>query len=315
MVRTSSKGQFNIPLSGDTADNTNIGKQCTSCDRKITHNQDSIECDHCNQWWHLKCSKLQKEEYKFLIDNPFTDVYWACPPCKLKIKQMTEKDNSDENVSQSTEKMDGLTKIVTGMQTQMTTMQQQMSVMLELIKNSQPMIQTENTMKAFVNEMLDDKKEMEEKHNNVIMFNIGELEVEDEEKEEEHDVKKVKEVISVILPDLAESIEITKKTVKRCGYKKKDKTRPIRLKLDDNATKGKIFVNAWKLREKDNYKKIGISNDKTKKEIMKDRELKAQLMDKKKATGEDDWMIYKGDIIKRADRPQRAKDGSQGQRK
>ena len=109
---------------------------------------------------------------------------------------MTEKDNSDENVSQSTEKMDGLTKIITGMQTQMqtqmATMQQQMSVMLELIKNSQPMIQTENTMKAFVSEMLDDKREMEEKHNNVIMFNIGELEVDDEEKEEEHDVKKVK---------------------------------------------------------------------------------------------------------------------------
>ena len=124
------------------------------------------------------------------------------------------------------------------------------------------------------------------------------------EKEMEGDIKKVRKILSVVLPD-PNVVTLTASNVSRCGYRKENKTRPVKVKLNDNSLKGRIFVNSWKLKEKEEFKRIGISNDKTKAEQMKDRELRARLEEKKQQTGEDDWIIYRSNIIKRGDKPSR----------
>ena len=319
------------PESASTADDSGVpegGKVCIGCDRKINPQTDSLQCHNCDAWWHSRCAKIPKDDYKFLSENPLTSVKWFCERCRSK----TEEKN-DDHTSKCDAKIDNVTKVIQTMQTQLNTMQTQMTMILEMMKNEARPDTMENienkihahmeemakdqkernerseaNMQAHMEEMFKDQKEKNDKRNNFIVYNMSENEVEDEKKQTENDISKLKEILQVVLPNVKD-ISLTEDTVQRCGIKKKDKTRPVRVKLADNSTKGKIFVNSWKLKEKEEFKRIGISNDKTYKELMKDRELRAKLQEKKDQTNEDDWIIYNGEIIKRAARPPKNKGG------
>ena len=201
------------------------------------------------------------------------------------------------------------------MQNQMTTMQKQMAMVLEMIKKDDRPIQLEKEVEIKVGEMLEEQREKDEKRNNIIIFNIEEAQDSAEEgKEMKEDIKKVREVLSELHPDPSK-IDLTDITLKRFGIKKQDKMRPIRVKLMDNSSKGIIFKNSWKLKQIPKFKKIGIANDKTTREQIKDRELRTRLQDKKNETGEDDWIIHKNEIIKRSDKPPRSQNqGASGGR-
>ena len=53
---------------------------CKNCTKVIKHNQDSICCDICNIWVHLKCSGLSKVEFKTLSQGN-RDEPWFCKTC------------------------------------------------------------------------------------------------------------------------------------------------------------------------------------------------------------------------------------------
>ena len=290
---------------------TRSKSKCKGCNKNVPSNSESLECDHCSEWWHRDCGNVSKEDFIYLKENPLTSVKWFCKNCKSAV---TIKNTSDGHGAQCDSKIDNITKIIQTMQDQMSTMQQQMALVLDLVKKDkdekpvdlEKVIQViEDKVDAKLDEKLDDRREKEEKRNNMIMFNIGEAQSSDVEgKEVKDDIETVREVLSIVHPD-ASKLDLTEITVTRCGTKKQDKTRPIKVKLMDNSSKGIIFKNSWKLKETEKFKKVGITNDKTEKELLKDRTLRAKMMDKRKETGEDDWIIYKDEIIKRSDRPPR----------
>ncbi len=49
------------------------------CEKTVGENQNSIFCDACNTWLHLKCSGLNKIEFNILSESPDTD--WFCKHC------------------------------------------------------------------------------------------------------------------------------------------------------------------------------------------------------------------------------------------
>ena len=278
--------------------------KCGGCNKKMGNSSEMLQCGNCETWWHIKCANVNKDDYKFLFDNPDTSVNWFCNPCKVKIKNGSL--NSEvSNCDSCDGKIDSITTIIKTMQSQMDMMQQQMATILEVVnkKDDKPAI-IEKQIEAHMNQLFDEQKERDEKKNNVIIYNVEEEEESDAEKEMEGDIKKVRKILSVVLPD-PNVVTLTASNVSRCGYRKENKTRPVKVKLNDNSLKGRIFVNSWKLKEKEEFRRIGISNDKTKAEQMKDRELRARLEEKKQQTGEDDWIIYRSNIIKRGDKPSR----------
>ncbi len=49
--------------------------RCPNCDKTVRENQNSIFCDACNFWLHLKCSGLNKIEFDLLSENHDTDWF------------------------------------------------------------------------------------------------------------------------------------------------------------------------------------------------------------------------------------------------
>ena len=57
-----------------------IDKYCNRCSKTFPgSNCDSICCDKCNCWYHLLCSALTTNEFKFYLTNK--DKAWKCNSC------------------------------------------------------------------------------------------------------------------------------------------------------------------------------------------------------------------------------------------
>ena len=65
-----SKGQFSISIiSISTSGNTNIVFPCKLCSKNINDRDAAIQCDKCQFWVHLRCSKLNLDDYKYLQES------------------------------------------------------------------------------------------------------------------------------------------------------------------------------------------------------------------------------------------------------
>ena len=279
---------------------------CRGCD-KVIGRGDVLQCDRCNSWLHLRCAKLTKEEFEFLTTHPQTAVMWNCDLCKTEI--VWGPGGQDDRAARQGAKIDTLTEVVKTMQTQMAFMQNQMDVLIDLVKdrdnNKSEVVKSDQQIRTHVTEYLDDQRERDEKKNDIIMFNVPESDDIDEKEAQNNDVEKVKEILTEVHPNV-EELDISVSNVCRLGRNKHPiKNRPVKVTLKDNSSKGRIFANSWKLKNIEEYKKVGISSNKTKKEMERYKELKLQLQTKKEETGEEDWIIFKDEVIKKADKPAR----------
>ena len=57
---------------------------CVQCQKPCKENQNSIECDECKKWTHLKCTELTNEQFSKLSEKP--EETWDCQKCTI-IKQ------------------------------------------------------------------------------------------------------------------------------------------------------------------------------------------------------------------------------------
>ena len=54
---------------------------CSVCERPVASNHNALQCDSCNQWVHIKCDRITKEDYK-RFQNIHHLVY-ECPKCNI----------------------------------------------------------------------------------------------------------------------------------------------------------------------------------------------------------------------------------------
>ena len=47
------------------------------CHQKTAWNRKAVACEECENWYHIKCQNIDKEQYKKL-----GDVDWICLNCK-----------------------------------------------------------------------------------------------------------------------------------------------------------------------------------------------------------------------------------------
>ena len=55
-------------------------EKCLKCCKFVFENQNSICCDKCKKWIHLRCSGLKKKDFQILCDN--VEQSFSCNFCK-----------------------------------------------------------------------------------------------------------------------------------------------------------------------------------------------------------------------------------------
>ena len=55
-------------------------EKCLKCQKVVYEDQNSLSCDECNKWIHLKCSRLKRKEFKLFTTN--SELIFTCDFCK-----------------------------------------------------------------------------------------------------------------------------------------------------------------------------------------------------------------------------------------
>ena len=83
---------------------SDVGK-CPKCLNIVFDNKDCICCDSCNSWIHRKCSKLNKQSFRFLVENPIQNwLYEFCLRKTLPFQSLS--DNQLKNILAPIEERD-----------------------------------------------------------------------------------------------------------------------------------------------------------------------------------------------------------------
>ena len=268
-----------------------INSKCRTCTKTIDQ-ENSLTCDKCEGWVHFKCSKLTKHEYEFLCTTTKTKLKYFCQACEASASDDTGKGA----IQIQDAKIDDLSKRFESVELQ------NKAIMDMLRKDDKKEEKKEQVLKVTVEEAFEDSKEKQEKKNNLILFNLPESESKEEKVSQEEDLAKVRQILKYVnggssVQDLEDN------QISRMGERKDSSPRPrgIKIIFSNFHNKMKILKNAIMLGKKEEYKKFGLSPDKTWNERQADIELRKEL-EIRKAAGED-VIIYRGNVILRKDRP------------
>ena len=69
-----------IWLSGDVNRNPgSIKDPCFLCNKGVGTTKKAIQCDDCDNWYHVKCIGTKKCEYSVIVSDPSAN--WICTIC------------------------------------------------------------------------------------------------------------------------------------------------------------------------------------------------------------------------------------------
>ena len=267
---------------------------CHHCRKVFGESALCIQCDRCENWHHLGCTGLTKAQYTFLSKCPNKELIWFCDPCKTDDKDQL---HPGAVIAQQAMKLEALTQIVMTSQQHMTTLQQQNNVIIETLTKSKAV---DEQIGVHVNEFLNEQKELEEKKNNLLIFNLPET-AEGTEDPETTDLAKTKEVLTFVAPEVDTSKLNTAKVL-RIGKRRFGKDagpRPIKITFDTDDAKPKFLANSKTLKDSSLFEKVCISADKTKQQQEQYRKLKERCERLRIETNED-YIIFRGECVVRS---------------
>ena len=163
-----------------------------------------------------------------------------------------------------------------------------------------PKVNIEEKFQNSFKEILSDEREKEEKKQNLVLFGVPEENAPEDNKEtKKKDNGKVADIVCFVNKD-CEPDDLRCCTVTRLGKKREnaEKPRPIKVSFDSFELKRKTLKNAKLLRDY-KIKNIGISPDKTKKELEEDRRLRTELRRQKESDQNTEYMIFEKKVMKR----------------
>ena len=300
-------------------DLTNDKNQCGKCDSECTENSKSIQCEFCKVWFHQACTPLTPSEYKTLVSGNQC-LLFACPGCTEDSSKVNRRfgilEDRVKTIENQALQIDGLKDLVKALQ-------QQNELILKLLENQKEAKMEERKLEKQIERQIKDKvieatenedeqREKEEKKDNLIIFNIDET----DEGQDQKELATVNEILKVVDPNFDTQL-LDNSKISRLGAKRtprdnqKPKPRPIRVTLPSQEDKMKILKKANALKGHSLYSKIGLSKDKTKKEMVLHQTLRKELMERR-SKGED-VTIYKDNVVLRSAKTNQSKGNLTGQ--
>ena len=245
----------------------------------------SIRCDACLEWVHLDCTDLTTTSFNFLKKRDLPQsIKWHCPSCENK----TDKPDTVDQIDR--------------LATLITMVTRQNAEILQSLHSDKTTV--ESKIKVCVSEHIEDQREIDDRKNKIIFYNLPETGEGAEGIKE--DLDKVKKVIKHVCPDM-ETDDLTCSDLSRLGTKREPTTdrptpnpRPIKIVLKGSPDRNSILKNARKLKGSI-FQKVGISADKT----IKEREIELAVRQEfaaRKLAGED-IVLYRNQIYPRDEAP------------
>ena len=268
------------------------------CDDITSREEHSISCDSCHHWFHRGCTVLTDVEFDFLQECNEA-ILFKCQDC------LETKGAEYKSFSSIESKLNEMMNMMSEMKTQI--LKEVDDKIVEKLKETQQQEKMESAISIEVKQYIDgnnedekERKEIEEKANNIILHHVEEQENESLEKQ------KVEEIIKILDPQGILKQSTGTLPMKRLGKRKTAekgdilKPRPLQLVLPDPNSKNGILKNSRNLRDS-KYQQISVRPDLTRKQQEIDYKLRQQLRQRKDK--KEDVIIYKGEIIQRRDHP------------
>ena len=283
------------PGSSKTTDDQlvdNSESLCGQCRKLVKNESPAMECEICQQWYHIKCQGIKKAEYECIKGggkkNYLSKLHWYCQTCErmavnfmrtmtsLHVKQqvLEERINQLEKIEMKAnqEEVDQLREeIKTVREGQLQAMEEKQRELEEkvVMKSCTNYVSKEDVKKNISEEIETrlQEKEAEEKarkdrRNSIIVFGIKENQATNQKEKQTEDIREIKKILNEFCDvhlkeeDVAEVIHMGKYT--------ESKKRPVIMTIKTEEKKKEIFKNLQKLRRSD--ENITITHDLTQKQ-------------------------------------------------
>ena len=279
---------------GDSQPVNTENEDCKICDVMVKYGVKGIKCDVCENWCHIECVGMEEKTYKHYSKG---NLQWVCEICmKVKIDntqmyemigdllKMTkiERKNNEQERAQLIEMMKDMSEKITMLE----------GVILKKVNEKVKGIEKDVIIK--VKEEIGQELEKFKRRKNIVIYGLPEGEGRTEKEAYQMDHDNVQQLIREIGTDV-ETFRII-----RLGKQKiKNKTRPIKVELSEEAEKYKILKKAANVRnlEAAKFKSIIITTDMTVKQRELEKILREDLKNRREA-GETDIKIKNGRIVK-----------------
>ena len=275
---------------------------CNKCKQPFEASYRALQCNKCALWLHQECTELNEDQYKFLTKKTLSSaIKWFCPICEEKVD--TDQVNQNQNVNNNS--IDKLANLVLKITEQNAKITEQNA---EILQNMKRDMMVEEKLKVNVKEILDSRKDIEDREKCLIYYNVPE-EDENEEDDEGEDKRLVTQISNFVYtdPGMEPPFDQGDVSFERLGRKRtpdtdnpSPKPRPIKVFMKDVASRNKILRNAKKLKGS-TLSYVGISADKSYEERERDYAIRKVLRTRREA-GED-VILYRGEVYLRSEKP------------
>ncbi len=268
--------------------------QCGRCRKPLEEEDLVLECETCNQTFHIQCENVNKTQYKCIDDSnkgkgkAKSRVHWYCNTCDLTTvdwrntmaalhKNQKLTDNKVEYLKQEIKKKADKEEV------------KKLEERIEKVEEKQKKYEDKPTT-SFVNpnDVLREMKDREDRINNAVFFNVPESNsprMEDKIKDDRQILKEIGRICGESLEDDA-VVE-----VKRIG-KKGEKPRTMLVTFIDDKKKRNLFRNLQKLRDgPDNLKLVSGQHDFTVQQREEEKKLREEAKKKEEESGEYNYRV------------------------
>lgn len=251
-------------------------EDCGKCGKKVTADQESLECEICRQPFHIKCEGINKSQYKQQMANKkgkkSSHFPFHCTTCSRTasnwMRQMTIVEKQYQAMKLKVDKIEKEKADKVEVKKLKQEIKEEVNELRESVKKLE-----ENPGPSCINtdDVIQEVREQEERRNNLVLFNVEESKSHDTGDRIKHDKEEVKEIARICNVSIRRD-EVLKAV--RLG-KKGENSRPLVVKLSSEDKKRDMLKNADKL-GRSKYKKVGLQQDLTPKQKEKEKELKEE---------------------------------------
>ena len=239
---------------------------CVCCTATLAADSPCMNCDICSKWQCIDCSKMSIAQYKLLkgLEN-FT---WICNICKHSLKSIKQlSDTMDEFTSAQSEMSatlanmkatinvavkDELPAIRPSLNRQIADeVQNQLS---SSVRNTE--VTNATDIQKMIRENLAEAREIEKRRLNLMVYRLNESA--DAGTGTQYDIDLVRSKV-LSDTDIITNASITR--AERIGKPDCSKTRPLRITVQDQASRLQTLRNAQKVKDSANFKGIAIAPD------------------------------------------------------
>lgn len=260
---------------------------CESCSADVGPDDKALQCSVCEKWSHIKCERVSVTEYE-LLRKTDDSIQWFCKLCRgasQKLYKMLTLVHKRQD--QFEEEIKGLSTNVkvcnTRLEDQLKTVQ---SIEGEVTKMREDF---PNMIASKVGELFEDRREEESREKNLVFFNV-------KEKSDENDKTDNDSVKQICSEALGVEVEVEETT--RLGrFQVGNKDRPLRVTILQRTERGNVLKNAYKLKNNQDFRKIGIGKDLTQKQRLAGKKLREELNEKKREFPGKIWAIRRDKIV------------------